>query len=50
MSHPIKIIFDVEENEYVVFVESIGIEGRGGTEKEAVDDLITKYGMKVERI
>jgi len=47
--YPIKMVFDVEEEEYVVFVEALDLEARGKTEKEAVDSLIEKYDMRVER-
>lgn len=48
--YPIKLVYDIEEDEYVVFVEALNLEGRGKTEKEAVENLVEKYDMIVERI
>jgi predicted RNase H-like HicB family nuclease len=40
MKFKIKIVFDFDENEYVVFVSELGgIEGRGATEQEAIENF-----------
>jgi hypothetical protein len=35
----VKIIYDMEEEEYICFVERLQIEGRGKTEQEAIDNF-----------
>lgn len=40
MKKNIKIVWDFDEKEYVVFVEGMtGIEGRGSSEKEAIGNF-----------
>ena len=42
--YPIKIVWDFDESEYIVFIEGIsGIEGRGPTEQEAIEDFNENY-------
>jgi hypothetical protein len=37
----VKIIFDVEENEYIAFIDGISsINGYGATEKDAIIDFL----------
>lgn len=49
MKFPVKISFDFDENEYVVFVDGIkGIEGHGQTEQEAIDDFYKRLDSKLE--
>jgi predicted RNase H-like HicB family nuclease len=44
MKYKIKLIFDQEENEYVVFIDGVkGFEGRGETELEAIEDFKKQY-------
>jgi predicted RNase H-like HicB family nuclease len=40
MQLPIKIVYDAEEKEYVVFVDGLrGLEGHGETEEDAIADF-----------
>jgi predicted RNase H-like HicB family nuclease len=40
MKLPIKIVYLVDEQEYCVFVDGLkGIEGRGESEEDAIDDF-----------
>lgn len=49
MKFPIKIIFDFDFDEYVVFVSGInGIEGRGKTEGEAIENFKLNYKNAME--
>lgn len=40
LSYKIKIVFDIIEKQYIVFVDGIkNIQGFGDTEQEAIDDF-----------
>lgn len=44
MKFPIKIVYDIDEQAYRVFVDGIkNIEGFGSTESEALDNFIYNY-------
>ena len=46
MKYPIRIVYDHEEHEYLVFIGGISnIEGHGETEKEAIEDFRKNYEM-----
>jgi len=47
---PIKITYDFDENEYIVFVKGIDLEGRGNTEARALLDFFTNYEQLNEKI
>lgn len=49
MKFPVKISFDFDEGEYVVFIDGIkGIEGHGPTEQEAIDNFYDQLNRKLE--
>lgn len=44
LKYKIKIIFDFDEDEFVVFASGLeGLEGRGETEESAINDFREKY-------
>lgn len=49
MKLPIKILFDFDENEYVVFCKGIELEGRGNTESRALLDFLNQYEQLNEK-
>ena len=48
LNYKIKIIYDMEEHEYVVFVEGIDVEGFGQTEQEAIEDFELNLKRKLQ--
>jgi len=47
---PIQITFDFDENEYIVFVKGINLEGRGNSEAKAILDFFNNYEQLNEKM
>lgn len=50
MRFKVKIIYDTDESQYIVFIDGIrGIEGYGDTEQEAINDFTNRYELLVNK-